>query len=279
MKATPLFLGISTLVFSSLSMSTFAAATDDSAALKAAIDHPIRSSANKARDEFRHPFETLSFFEVTPKSTVVEVSPGGGWYSEILAPLLQQQGQYYAAHQPADSTSEYAKKSLAAYQAKLAADPVYSKVIVTGFAPVAGQKIAPDGSADVVVTFRNLHNWYMQKGDESLLNAYKSFYAALKPGGVLGVVEHRLPENKLSTKWQDSGYMPQSLAVKLAEQAGFVLEATSEVNANPRDTADHKNGVWALPPTLGNKETDKAKYLAIGESDRMTLKFRKPKAQ
>lgn len=279
MKATPLFLGISTLVFSSLSMSTFAAATDDSAALKAAIDHPIRSSANKARDEFRHPFETLSFFEVTPKSTVVEVSPGSGWYSEILAPLLQQQGQYYAAHQPADSTSEYAKKSLAAYQAKLAADPVYSKVIVTGFAPVAGQKIAPDGSADVVVTFRNLHNWYMQKGDESLLNAYKSFYAALKPGGVLGVVEHRLPENKLSTKWQDSGYMPQSLAVKLAEQAGFVLEATSEVNANPRDTADHKNGVWALPPTLGNKETDKAKYLAIGESDRMTLKFRKPKAQ
>jgi predicted methyltransferase len=279
MKATPLFLGISTLVFSSLSMSAFAATADDSAALKAAIDHPIRSSANKARDEHRHPYETLSFFEVTPKSTVVEVSPGGGWYTEILAPLLQQQGQYYAAHQPADAKSEYAQKSLAAYKAKLAADPVYSKVTVTGFSPAGSYKIAPDGSADVVVTFRNLHNWYMQKGDESLLNAYKSFYAALKPGGVLGVVEHRLPENKLSTDWKQSGYMPQSLAVKLAEQAGFVLEATSEVNANPRDTADHKNGVWALPPTLANKETDKAKFIAIGESDRMTLKFRKPKAQ
>lgn len=279
MKATKLLLGISTLVFSSLSMAVQANPADHTAALQAAIDHPIRSSANKARDQHRHPLETLSFFEVTPKSTVVEVSPGGGWYTEILAPLLQQNGQYYAAHHPTDAKSEYAQKSLAAYKAKLAADPVYSKVVVTGFAPVAGQKIAPDGSADVVVTFRNLHNWYMQKGDESLLNAYQSFYAALKPGGVLGVVEHRLPESKLGTDWKKSGYMPQSLAVKLAEQAGFVLEATSEVNANPRDTADHKSGVWALPPSLANKETDKAKYLAIGESDRMTLKFRKPKAQ
>ncbi len=276
MKATPLFLAISTLVFSSFTM---AAPVDHTSAIQAAIDHPIRSTANKARDQYRHPLETLSFFEVTPKSTVVEVAPGGGWYSEILAPLLQKEGQYYAAHQPANSKSEYAQKSLASYKAKLAADPVFSKVVVTEFAPVAGQKIAPDESADVVVTFRNLHNWYMQKGDESLLNAYKSFYAALKPGGVLGVVEHRLPENKLSTDWKKTGYMPQSLAIKLAEQAGFVLEATSEVNANPKDTADHPSGVWALPPTLANKETDKAKYLAIGESDRMTLKFRKPKAQ
>ncbi len=137
----------------------------------------------------------------------------------------------------------------------------------------------PAGSADVVLTFRNLHNWYMQKGDESLLNAYKSFYAALKPGGVLGVVEHRLPAAKLNTDWTKSGYMPQSLAIKLAEEAGFVLEGTSEVNANPKDTADHPQGVWTLPPSLALKEQDKAKYQAIGESDRMTLKFRKPTAQ
>lgn len=252
------------------------AASVDDAALKAAIDHPVRSMTNKARDKYRHPRETLSFFEVTPTSSVVEISPGSGWYTEIFAPLLKDAGKYYAAHQPAASTSDYAKRTLAEFKAKLAADPVYKNVVLTEFAPVAGQKVAPDASADVVVTFRNLHNWYMQKGDESLVNSFKSFYAALKPGGVLGVVEHRLPESRLTTDWTKSGYMPQSLVVKLAEQAGFVLEATSEVNANPKDTADYPGGVWTLPPTLSQKDTDKDKYLAIGESDRMTLKFRKP---
>jgi predicted methyltransferase len=273
MKALTPFVVLSTLLFSAAP--TFA----DEAAIQAAVNHPVRSAANKARDVHRHPVETLSFFEVTPKSTVVEVSPGGGWYTEILAPLLKEQGKYYAAHQPADATSEYAKKSLAAYKAKLAADPVFSSVTVTGFAADKVYEIAPAGSADVVVTFRNLHNWYMQKGEESLLNAYKSFYAALKPGGVLGVVEHRLPEAKATGDWTKTGYMPQSLAVKVALQAGFVLEGTSEVNANPKDTADHPQGVWTLPPSLALKDQDKAKYLAIGESDRMTLKFRKPQAK
>jgi predicted methyltransferase len=276
MKALTPFVVLSTLLFSAAPSFTVQA---DEAALKAAVNHPVRSSANKARDVHRHPVETLSFFEVTPKSTVVEISPGSGWYTEILAPLLKAEGKYYAAHQPADATSDYAKKSRAAFVEKLAADPVYSAVTVTGFAPTAGYEVAPAGSADVVLTFRNLHNWYMQKGDESLLNAYKSFYAALKPGGVLGVVEHRLPASKLNTDWTKSGYMPQSLAIKLAEEAGFVLEGTSEVNANPKDTADHPQGVWTLPPSLALKDQDKAKYLAIGESDRMTLKFRKPKAQ
>lgn len=276
MKALTPFVVISTLLFSAAPSFMVQA---DEAAIKAAVNHPVRSSGNKARDVHRHPVETLSFFEVTPKSTVVEISPGSGWYTEILAPLLKAEGKYYAAHQPADATSDYAKKSRAAFIEKLAADPVYSAVTVTGFAPTAGYEVAPAGSADVVLTFRNLHNWYMQKGDESLLNAYKSFYAALKPGGVLGVVEHRLPPAKLNTDWTKSGYMPQSLAIKLAEQAGFVLEGTSEVNANPKDTADHPQGVWTLPPSLALKEQDKAKYLAIGESDRMTLKFRKPKAQ
>ena len=276
MKALTPFVVLSTLLFSAAPV---LAATANEAAIQAAVNHPVRSAANKARDVHRHPVETLSFFEVTPKSTVVEVSPGGGWYTEILAPLLKAEGKYYAAHQPADTKSEYAKKSLAAYQAKLAADPVFSSVTVTGFAADKVYEIAPAGSADVVLTFRNLHNWYMQKGEESLLTAYKSFYTALKPGGVLGVVEHRLPEAKASGDWTKSGYMPQSLAVKVALQAGFVLEGTSEVNANPKDTADHPQGVWTLPPSLALKDQDKAKYLAIGESDRMTLKFRKPKAE
>jgi len=276
MKALTPFVVLSTLLFSA---APAFAATANEAAIQAAVNHPVRSAANKARDVHRHPVETLSFFEVTPKSTVVEVSPGGGWYTEILAPLLKAEGKYYAAHQPADAKSEYAKKSLAAYQAKLAADPVFSSVTVTGFAADKVYEIAPAGSADVVLTFRNLHNWYMQKGEESLLTAYKSFYTALKPGGVLGVVEHRLPEAKASGDWTKSGYMPQSLAVKVALQAGFVLEGTSEVNANPKDTADHPQGVWTLPPSLALKDQDKAKYLAIGESDRMTLKFRKPQAK
>jgi predicted methyltransferase len=276
MKALTPFVVLSTLLFSA---APALAATANEAAIQAAVNHPVRSAANKARDVHRHPVETLSFFEVTPKSTVVEVSPGGGWYTEILAPLLKAEGKYYAAHQPADAKSEYAQKSLAAYKAKLAADPVFSSVTVTGFAADKVYEIAPAGSADVVVTFRNLHNWYMQKGEESLLNAYKSFYAALKPGGVLGVVEHRLPEAKATGDWTKTGYMPQSLAVKVALQAGFVLEGTSEVNANPKDTADHPQGVWTLPPSLALKEQDKAKYLAIGESDRMTLKFRKPQTK
>jgi len=276
MKALTPFVVLSTLLFSAAPV--FSAAADE-AAIQAAVNHPVRSAANKARDVYRHPVETLSFFEVTPKSTVVEVSPGGGWYTEILAPLLKAEGKYYAAHHPATTTSEYAKKSLTAYQAKLAADPVFSSVTVTGFAADKVYEIAPAGSADVVVTFRNLHNWYMQKGEESVLNAYKSFYAALKPGGVLGVVEHRLPEAKATGDWTKTGYMPQSLAVKVALQAGFVLEGTSEVNANPKDTADHPQGVWTLPPSLALKDQDKAKYLAIGESDRMTLKFRKPQTK
>ena len=192
--------------------------------------------------------------------------------------MLKAEGKYYAAHQPADATSEYAKKTRGAFVSKLATDPVYSAVIVTGFAADKAYEIAPAGSADVVLTFRNLHNWYMQNGDESLLTAYQSFYTALKPGGVLGVVEHRLPATKSAGDWTKTGYMPQSLAIKLAEQAGFVLEGTSEVNANPKDTADHPQGVWTLPPSLALKDQDKAKYQAIGESDRMTLKFRKPKA-
>ncbi|WP_213996398.1 methyltransferase [Arsukibacterium sp.] len=260
-----------------LSLPVLADSTTD--ALQQAADHHVRSEQNKSRDKYRNPVETLQFFEVTPKSTVVEISPGGGWYTEILAPLLAAHGTYYAAHFPADSNSDYYKKNLAAFKEKLAADPIYSRVTLTEFAPGNSDAIAPAGSADVVLTFRNLHNWYGQGGDEAMVTIFKDFYKALKPGGVLGVVEHRLPADQMAGDWTKTGYFPEQLTVSLAEQAGFVLEESSDINANPKDTADHPRGVWTLPPVLRLGEQDKAKYQAIGESDRMTLKFRKPVAQ
>lgn len=245
-------------------------------ALQAAVDHPSRTEINTTRDRFRNPVETLSFFEVTPSSHVVEIAPGGGWYTEILAPLLREDGVLYAAHFPANSSSEYAQRTLRAFKTKMAANDVYSHVKLTEFAPVEGIEIAPANSADVVLTFRNLHNWYNQGQEAAMLIAFRHFYTALKPGGLLGVVEHRLPEDRLQSDWQSSGYFPQSLAIELAEQAGFELIATSEINSNPRDTADYPRGVWTLPPSLRLGEQDRDRYLAIGESDRMTLKFRKP---
>lgn len=242
---------------------------------QAVNDNPARSEANMVRDRFRNPYATLTFFDVTPQSTVVEISPGAGWYTEILAPFLAESGTYYAAHFPV-AAEGFAQRSRAAFIEKLAGNPAFQHVIVTEFAPRADIEIAPAASADVVLTFRNLHNWYMAGGEEAMRLALQHFYTALKPGGVLGVVEHRLPEAKLNTEWTRSGYFPESLAIRLAEQTGFVLEARSEINANPADTADHPSGVWTLPPTLRLGEQDREKYLAIGESDRMTLKFRKP---
>lgn len=269
MKLLSKFMFVSALTLSS---SVFAA---PSASIEQAVNLPSRTEANKARDPYRHPVETLKFFEVTPQSVVVEVSPGAGWYTEILAPLLKDKGKYYAAHFPKDSSSDFYKQSLAAFQTKLASSTDYQHVILTEFAPLPNQVIAPAGSADVVLTFRNLHNWYMQKGEQGMLDAFKAFYDALKPGGVLGVVEHRLPEEKKADDWLKSGYFPQSLAIEFAEKAGFTLEASSDINANPKDTADHPGGVWSLPPSLSQKDKQREHYLAIGESDRMTLKFRK----
>jgi predicted methyltransferase len=274
MKTIALAAALTALLVSPL---TFA--DNHTEALQLAAKHPSRSPANVARDQYRHPVETLTFFEVKPNSTVVEISPGGGWYTEILAPLLAAHGTYYAAHFPANSDSEYYQRNRKAFVDMLAANPIYNRVQITEFAPGNSNAIAPAGSADVVLTFRNLHNWYSSGGDAGMVAIFKDFYAALKPGGVLGVVEHRLPRDKMSGEWMKTGYFPQALTVQLAQKAGFVLEASSEINANPKDSADHPAGVWTLPPVLRLKEQDKAKYLAIGESDRMTLKFRKPATQ
>ena len=245
------------------------------AALSAAVAAPHRTPANMARDQYRHPLETLSFFGVQPNHTVVEIWPGGGWYTEILAPFLAQGGGrlYDASFSGGHGGIQKLKE----------ANPALYGSILTADFPVfdANATRVPDGIADVVLTFRNVHNWRMgyRRDDKQdyAPEAFRQIFAMLKPGGVLGIVDHRLPENADSERERSSGYIKTSTVVRLAEAAGFRLAAASEVNANPRDTADWPNGVWTLPPSLALKDQDRAKYLAIGESDRMTLKFVKPR--
>lgn len=239
-----------------------------------------RSEANKARDQYRHPKQTLEFFGVKPSMHVIEITPGGGWYTEVLAPWLKGRGTLTAAVvDPASAKSDGAKKyytkSNADFAAKLAADPGnYSEVKTVQFA-MGSAKFGEPGSADAVLTFRNVHNWTSAKADGDMFNA---FFNVLKPGGVLGVVEHRAAPGTSAEASAKSGYIAQDYVVKLAKEAGFTLEAESEVNANPKDTKDHPGGVWSLPPTFGQGDKDREKYAAIGESDRMTLRFRKPAA-
>jgi predicted methyltransferase len=253
---------------------TGAALADD--ALKAAIAAPTRTPDNVKRDVYRHPYETLNFFGIKPNMTVVELAPGGGWYTEILAPYLRNNGKLITGGSDLASPNENERKSAERWLARLSAKPeVYNKVAIGVFSPGRKYEMAPPNSVDMVVTFRNIHNW-IPLGPEKMKELFGSLYTVLKPGGVLGIEEHRLPASKTQDAEASSGYMHEQYVIKLAEAAGFKLAAKSEVNANPKDTADHKNGVWALPPTLTNKDEDKAKYQAIGESDRMTLKFVKP---
>jgi predicted methyltransferase len=232
-----------------------------------------RSAANKARDQYRHPKQTLEFFGLKAGDTLIEITPGGGWYTEILAPLMKGNGTYIAAVAKPSKPDGEAATDKAKLEQRFAADAErYGEaktVEFDGKEPVFG---AP-GSADVVVTFRNVHNWAMGGSAEA---KFKAFFDVLKPGGVLGVTDHRAAPGAEFEKIKDSGYLPQEMVVKLATDAGFKLVATSEINANPKDTKDYEKGVWTLPPTLELGDKDKDKYLAIGESDRMTLKFVKP---
>jgi predicted methyltransferase len=241
------------------------------AAIDAAVADARRSPTNRQRDRHRHPAETLAFFGLRPEMTVVEIWPGGGWYAEILAPMLRSRGRYIAAAQ-AGGRGRQATETL------FASDPArFDKAVLTSFDPKAVSEIAPPGSADMVLTFRNVHN-FLIAGDAAAAQAFADFHKALKPGGVLGVVDHRLPEGRPAEAERKSGYLKRSTIVRLAEAAGFRLAGESQVNANPKDTADWEGGVWTLPPVLRLGEQDRAKYLAIGESDRMTLKFVKPAA-
>ncbi|MCC2975089.1 methyltransferase [Sphingomonas sp. PL-96] len=238
-------------------------------ALAAAIASPARTPANVARDRYRHPAETLTFFGVKPSDTVVEIWPSGGWYTEILAPYLARSGSYVAA-----APLPNGAKGVQALQAKDAAR--YGKIRIAGFPAKPGDATVPNGSADVVLTFRNAHNWRFGGADQAQA-MFDAMFAMLKPGGTLGVVEHRLPEARDSAAEEKSGYLKESTVIGFATKAGFKLAGRSEVNANPRDTADWPQGVWTLPPSYRLGDTDRAKYAAIGESDRMTLRFVKPR--
>ena len=234
-----------------------------------------RSAEHKARDIYRHPLQTLEFFAVKPDMTVVEIWPGGsGWYTEILAPYVKKQGKLYAAHFAADSDIAYFQKNLKKFIDKTKAQPdIYSDIVLTELNPPNKLSIAPKGSADRVLTFRNVHNWIERgKADEF----FKAMFQVLKPGGILGVVEHRNSVNQRQDPKAESGYVTEDNVIRLAKKAGFKLLAKSEINANPKDTKNHPKGVWTLPPTLRLNNLDREKYLAIGESDRMTLKFLKP---
>lgn len=240
-----------------------AAAQSNEDRLAAAVAASTRSDDNKVRDEFRNPAETLSFFGVEPDDMVVEIWPGGGWYTEILAPYLSE-----------GSLAAYAsERGLRRVAAKVEADPAtYGNVILSAASAPGELGAIPPESADVVLTFRNVHNWEM--GDEPYGAAmFAGMYNMLKPGGTLGVVEHRLPEDRPDGDMKTSGYMKQSTVIAMAEAAGFELVDTSEINANPLDNADHEAGVWTLLPNLRTGDESKR---AIGESDRMTLKFKKP---
>jgi len=240
-----------------------------------------RDPANVARDDWRHPRETLAFFGVGPSQTIVEISPGGGWYTEILAALPGEKGSYIGViNDPAQSGNERAQEYYTNANTKLreklaARADVYGEATLVEIDPKA-PVIGEPGSADVVLTFRNVHNWVMA-GNEAAM--FQSFYDVLAPGGVLGVVEHRAAAGKTLAEVKTSGYLPEDYVIGLAEAAGFVLEEKSEINANPADTKDHPNGVWTLPPGNNHDEADRAKYAAIGESDRMTLRFVKPAAE
>ncbi|MDZ4762320.1 MAG: methyltransferase domain-containing protein [Alphaproteobacteria bacterium] len=235
----------------------------------------------KARDAHRHPVETLSFFGVRGSDTVVEISPGGGWYTAILGPYLREGGgRLYAAHlDPA--TSDYARANVEAFKAVFVDRPDVFGTIDLTIGSRESPGLAPDGSADVVLTFRNVHNW-MAGGyaDKIFADAYR----ALKPGGVLGIEEHRLPSARDQNPAAGTGYVQEAYVIQLAAAAGFRFDGASEINANKKDTTDHPLGVWMLPPTLRSSADggppppgyDAETYRAIGESDRMTLRFVKP---
>jgi predicted methyltransferase len=239
------------------------------ASITAVLSAPHRSETNRARDIYRHPAETLAFFGVKPQSNVVELWPGGGWYTEILAPFLNAQGTYTVAP-PMGKRAD-------ALAAKLDKEPaLFGKVKRAHFPSAPGSTGVTPGSADVVLTFRNVHNWRFG-GVDSTQTAFNEVFAMLRPGGILGVVEHRLPETMDNALEEKSGYMKRSSVIAFATKAGFKLAGESQINSNPKDTHAWPEGVWTLPPVYALKDKDRATYAAIGESDRMTLKFVKPK--
>jgi predicted methyltransferase len=255
-------------------------ATDDNGALKTAVAGPQRTAANAKRDTYRHPLETLEFLGVRSDQRVIEVLPGGGWYTEILAPLLKDKGELVEATPSTSTGNPNFKQLAAAFEAKLASNPeVYGKVKTTPFEPPTYVPLGPPGSADRVVTFRNVHdfiyfNIHGEVADDVLLRFFRSAYEVLKPGGVLGITDHRARSGEAVAQSIRLGRVPQDYIVREARLAGFETSGTSEVNANPKD--DKTFPEWNLPPLLKAGDQDRAKYIAIGEADEMMLRFTKP---
>lgn len=272
-------LGMSTAIYAADSMADKkVTAPQVNSALAKVVASEFRTADNKLRDQYRHPAETLAFFDVKPEQTVIELWPGGGWYAEILAPYLAEKGQYVAANfetKPAEENRQTAYyKSAGLKFEKWVSDNKASvgNVQFVTLDPPAKFSLGKDNSADHVLTFRNLHNWAM-KGE--LEGVFKAAHDVLKVGGSLGIVEHRANIGMAA----ESGYMDQNQMVELANKYGFELTGSSEVNANPKDSKDYEKGVWTLPPRLALGDQDKQKYLDIGESDRMTIKFTKTAAK
>ncbi|MCW5626836.1 MAG: class I SAM-dependent methyltransferase [Burkholderiales bacterium] len=253
-----------------------AQAADVGALLDQAIAGKHRTEADRARDVYRHPKETLLFFGFKPDQTVVEIWPTAGWFTDVIAPVLRDNGKLYVARAPVSSSkaTNYMKERDKVFLAKLAARPeVYGKPITREIPPPEGEEVAPAGSADLVLTFRNVHNWARGGTTDEM---FQTFFAMLKPGGVLGVEEHRARPGTPFADQVRTGYMTEEYVIETARKAGFELVDQAEINANPKDTKDYAKGVWTLPPTLVLGDENRVKYMAIGESDRMTLKFVKP---
>jgi predicted methyltransferase len=256
--------------FAVMGSATAAAAAPDPA-LVSAVASPARSASAVARDKARHPVEELTFFGLDPKMSVVELWPGGGYWTDILGPYLKDGGHYTIAL-PAPGNAEEGP-SVVRLRARIAGEKDRLGVIHESTLGAGHFDIAPPGSADLIVTFRNFHNWMSDGYAEQALAAC---FTALKPGGILGIEEHRGSNDVPQDPKAKSGYVRQDYTIALAKKAGFVLVGSSEINANPRDTKDWPDGVWTLPPTLAQGDKDRAKYTAIGEADNFVLKFQKP---
>jgi predicted methyltransferase len=254
---------------SGLTMAATAAAVDPQ--LTAMVANPDRAAAFKARDGVRHPAEELSYFGLKPDMTVVELWPGSGYWSEILGPYLAKSGKYYVAHPSPGDKEEDA--GVAKWRTRMAGHKDLTGKFTETMLGKDHYDVAPPNSADLVVTFRNLHNWVNGGYADAALAAC---FRALKPGGILGVEDHRGSNDKPQDPKAESGYLRQDFVIALAKKAGFVLVGSSEMNANPKDTKDWVDGVWTLPPSLSQGDKDRARYVAIGEADNFVLKFRKP---
>lgn len=246
------------------------------AKIETAMHGDHRSDKNKARNKYRHPIGTLGFFGLKPEMTVMEISPGGGWYTEVIAPAMRNTGIYIAGSYDVTVAGQ-AKYRYRQHQALLdqiaGQSELYGQIKVANYSPPQSRELWEENSVDMVLTFRSSHGWV---SDGLVDNVYSDFFKVVKPGGILGVVQHRAPEGGDALSWAKKGYVPESRLIQAAEKAGFVLDGKSEINANSKDLKDHDEGVWRLPPTYGLGDTDREKYQAIGESDRMTLRFLKP---